>query len=64
MDGSEALKKKGGGVMALRELERLTDELEYLAELLKAETKLSSRIVILERVQEIVDSIGKGIENE
>ena len=46
--------------MALRDLEQLTRELEELKELLKAETKASSRIVILSRVQEIMDSIGRG----
>ncbi|MCM2280576.1 MAG: hypothetical protein NDI61_01870 [Bdellovibrionaceae bacterium] len=50
--------------MALRELERLTQELEELANLLRAETKPASRLVILERVQEIMGSIGKGLENE
>lgn len=50
--------------MALKELERLTSELEYLAELLRAETKLTSRLVIIRRVHEIMDSIGEGVSND
>lgn len=50
--------------MALTELERLTRELKELAELLKAETKATSRIVILQRVQEIMGSIEKGLDND
>lgn len=46
--------------MALKDLERLTAELEELAQLLKAETRPSARVVIMERVQEIVVAIGKG----
>ncbi len=40
--------------VALKELERLTGELEELAVLLKAETRPQARRVIMERVQEIV----------
>ena len=46
--------------MALRDLEQLTRELEQLAQLLKQETKAAHRVVILQRVQEIMDSIGRG----
>lgn len=47
--------------MALTDLERLTRELAELAELLRAETKSASRLMIMQRVQEIMDSIGEGI---
>ncbi len=40
--------------MALKDLERLTGELEELAVLLKAETRPLARRVIMERVQEII----------
>lgn len=50
--------------MALKELERLTRELENLAELLKGETKPVARLVILQKAQEIMGSIEKGLENE
>jgi hypothetical protein len=46
--------------MALKDLERLTSELKHLALLLKAETRPTARLVIMERVQEIVSTIGKG----
>lgn len=46
--------------MALKDLERLTTELTELAVLLKAETRPTARLVIMERVQEIVVAIGKG----
>lgn len=45
--------------MALKDLERLTGELEELAALLKAETRPLARRVIMERVQEIVSTIGQ-----
>ncbi len=50
--------------MALTELERLTSELASLAEMLKGETKSIARLVILQRVQEIMGSIEKGLGNE
>lgn len=45
--------------MALKELERLTGELEELAVLLKAETRPLARRVIMERVKEIVWAIAR-----
>jgi hypothetical protein len=46
--------------MALKELELLTGELETLALLLKQETRVQARWVILERVQEIMSLIKRG----
>lgn len=48
--------------MALRELERLTGELEDLAQLLRQETRTQARWVILTRVQQIMDRIGKDLK--
>ena len=50
--------------MALKELERLTRELEKMAELLKAETNPASRLVILQQVQEIMGSISRGLVHD
>lgn len=47
--------------MALKELELLTGELENLAHMLKWETRPQARWVIMQRVQEIMDLIGKGL---
>ena len=44
-----------------KELEQLTTELAELAALLKQETKPRSRMVILQRVQEIMSVIGQGL---
>jgi hypothetical protein len=46
--------------MALKDLERLTGELEKLAHLLKEETRSKARWVIIQRVQEIMSEIGAG----
>jgi len=43
--------------MALKDLERLTQELETLADHLRAETRPGARVVILQRVGEIIDTI-------
>lgn len=50
--------------MALKELERLTQELEQLAGILRSETKPAARLLILQRVNEIMGSIGKGLKYE
>ncbi len=47
--------------MALKELERLTQELDKLSQLLKSETRSRARLVIIRRFQEIIDRIGEGI---
>ena len=47
--------------MSVRELERLTNELAELALMLKQETQPRSRMVILQRVQEIMAMIGQGL---
>lgn len=47
--------------MALKDLERLTGELEELAILLRRESRPQARWVIMQRVQEIMDMIGKGM---
>lgn len=47
--------------MALKELERLTGELEELALLLRQEARPQARMVIMQRVQEIMDMIEKGM---
>ena len=45
--------------MALKELERLTGELEELTCLLRQESKTEARWVIFRRVQEIISMIGE-----
>jgi hypothetical protein len=52
----------GGGIMALKDLERLTGELENLALMLREEHRPQARWVILERVQEIMNQIGEGLK--
>lgn len=47
--------------MALKELERLTIELQELAHCLREETRPQARVVIMQRVQEIMELIGKGL---
>ena len=56
-DGFGGQGEKG---MALKDLERLTGELEKLAAFLKAETRPLARRVIMERVQEIITTISLG----
>ena len=46
--------------MALKDLERLTSELEELTCLLEQESKTEARWVIFRRVQEIISMIGEG----
>jgi hypothetical protein len=50
--------------MALKELERLTGELEELKRLLRQETRPQARWIILGRVQEIMTRIGEGFKHE
>ena len=50
--------------MALKDLERYARELEHLRELLRFETRRFSRLVIIQRVQEIVDAIEEDIDGE
>lgn len=47
--------------MALKDLERLTGELEELAVLMRQETRPQARWVILQRVHEIMETIEKGL---
>jgi hypothetical protein len=46
--------------MPLKDLELLTGELENLVLLLKQETRTQARWLIMQRVKEIMDLIGKG----
>ncbi len=46
--------------MALKDLERLTGELKTLAHLMRQEARPQARLLIMQRVQEIVAEIGKG----
>jgi hypothetical protein len=48
--------------MALKELKRLTGELEELAQLLKQETRAQARWIIMRRVSEIMHLIGEGLK--
>ena len=59
--GDWLLSETRGEKMALKDLEQLTGELEKLAQLLRQETRTQARWVIMARVQEIMDLIGKGI---
>jgi hypothetical protein len=58
MDGSGTLRE--GVDMALKDLERLTRELEQLTQLLRAETRRAARALIFQRVQEIIGKIQEG----
>jgi len=50
--------------VALKDLERLTGELEDLAILLKQETRSQARRVIMQRVHEIMILIEKGMKEK
>jgi hypothetical protein len=47
--------------MALKDLRRLTGELQELAQLLRQETRTQARWIIIQRVQEIMEMIGEGV---
>lgn len=51
-----------GGQMAIEDLMRLSGELEELAHLLKSETRTQARWIIMQRIHEIILTIGEGIK--
>jgi len=55
--GLSELKK--GGAVTLMELERLSAELRELLEMLKVETHVFARRVIIEKVNEIMNELGE-----